>query len=180
MNWNSLWRFLHEFLAGVLTTPANGNTFTKTLGSGYDKEADDNLKRSRIVTFLRAQIHDKYVFGTEVKPGDESNVWDCSELLEAAYNRNGLLYPDGCIYQIKVLDHRKVKAPKPGDVFFYGPNANGIRHTGAYVGNDMVIHAAGRPINQVVEVPRFNIEANPRFLGWFRHPDLSLPPEDRA
>src|SRR3990167_6721468 len=164
----------------MLTTPTQGAGITKPLGSGYDKEADDNLKRSRIVTFLRAQLHDTYQFGVEVKIGEESNVWDCSELMEHVYNRVGLLYPDGCVYQQQLISHRRVTNPKPGDVFFYGPNANGIRHTGAYVGNDMVIHAAGRPINQVVEVPRFNIEANPRFLGWFRHPDLSLPPEDRA
>ena len=140
--------------------------------------ADEMAKRAAICAFLEANVGDPYTFGAEIGKEADPKTGDCSEYMEQAYVRAGEPYPDGCINQQAVVGHRKVKEPKPGDPFFFGPNAKGTRHTGAYIGRGLCIHAAGG--KGVIVEPRSTIERHPRFLGFFRHPSFAYPPEDRA
>lgn len=147
----------------------------------YDKDSADEQVRATIVAFCVSKLGQVYRYGIEHEFGEDNpEGWDCSELTENAYNRAGLAYPDGCVNQKAAIGHRRVVTPKPGDVFFYGPNAQGIPHTGLYTGRGTAINALGGKVGHVVEQPQSEIEAHPRFEGWFRHTDLSWPVEDRA
>lgn len=156
-------------------------TLSVDLPTGYDRESSEAAIRSNIINFCDSKIGQVYKYAIEHGFGEvDPEGWDCSELMENAFNRAGLAYPDGCVNQLPVVQHRRVLHPKAGDVFFYGPNANGIPHTGICTGRGTAINALGGKVGKVVEQLESLIEAHPRFLGWFRHPDLAYPPEDRA
>lgn len=155
-------------------------TTSVPLGSGYEAEAEEIRARAAIVAFLEKQVGDPYKWGAEANmPGQDLDGWDCSELMEQAHLSAGKAYPDGCVNQLPVVRHRKVSEPKPGDPFFLGPNASGIPHTGAYVGQGYCIHAAGRPVGKVVRISLAEIQNHARFLGFFRHPEFAWPAEER-
>lgn len=142
------------------------------------QEADDQV-RATMVAFMRASLGDAYVFAAEIDDADpDPKAGDCSEYMEAMHHRGGLAYPDGCKYQKEFMRGRKVARPRPADVFFLGPNARGIPHTGMYEGDGLCIHALGG--RGVVRWTVAEVEAHPRFEGWWRHPDFSWPKEDRA
>ncbi len=164
--------------AGLGPTAATVSSVLPTL---YNKDSADDEIRATIVAFCESKIGQPYRYGIEHEFSEsDPEGWDCSELTENAYNRAGLSYPDGCVNQLAVIRHRKVFEPRAGDVFFYGPNAQGIPHTGLYTGRGTAINALGGKVGHVVEQPRWDVENHARFLGWYRHPDLAYPPEDRA
>ena len=160
--------------------PVGAATLATVPPTGYDKDSADESIRRTLVDFAAAQVGEPYRYGAEGPAMDDLDEWDCSELFEHAFNRAGLAYPDGCVNQKAAIGHRRVLEPKAGDVFFYGPNANGIPHTGMYCGDGSVIHADGGKARMVVRRPRYEIEGHPRFEGWFRHTDLAWPQEERA
>lgn len=160
---------------------ADGQAATVNLafGGGDSRTAAEDSIRQTIVLFLRAQIGERYQYAIE-HSFDEADPegWDCSELAENAYNRAGLAYPDGCVNQKPYVEHRPVLEPRAGDPSFLGPNAKGIPHTGLYDGQGGVIHALGG--KGVTVWPLSQWMAHPRYKGFFRHPDLAYPPEERA
>lgn len=183
-------RHLYEMLRGVLSTPAgappNFTTVTVPLGSGYSREVEENAIRNKILSFAHEQLGQGYVFGIEHFPfGIDSEGWDCSELTEGCYRHGGLEYPDGSNFQRAFCRGRRVRQPKPADPFFFDPNPDGIGHTGLYVGNGMTIEARshytdGKQDGKVRLTPVTEVEHHRRFAGWFRHPSLAYPIEERA
>lgn len=162
-----------DAVAGALT----GQVALPTLSG--DRDSEDDAKREAMVAFMRSSVGDDYVFGAEIRDDEaDPKAGDCSEYMEAAHHRAGLEYPDGCVYQKAFMRGRRVRAPKPGDAFFYGPNQQGIPHTGMYEGGGWCIHALGG--KGVVRQPLVEVEGHPRFEGWWRHPDLAWPAEERA
>lgn len=173
------WDLVKLFVARSL--PAGAVVVAGELPSfGPDKASADEAIRATLVSFAAAQVGEPYKYGAEGPDDADLNEWDCSELFQHAFIRAGLQYPDGCVNQKAAIGHRRVLEPKAGDVFFYGPNKNGIPHTGMYCGDGSVIHADGGKARMVVRRPRYEVEGHVRFEGWFRHTDLSWPPEDRA
>lgn len=177
-------KMLYEFLLGRLsapqgTDPATVQTAIVELGSGYDRQAEEDDQRRKIIEFMRSQKGKRYQLGIEVQPGHEADAaaWDCSEAVEAAYRLAGLLIPDGSNYQ---YDHcQAVKTPKAGDLgFLWSDKWGRIGHVMVCTGLGTVIHAMGG--RGVVEDVQGWAEGHPRFRGWRRHPDFSRPPEDRA
>lgn len=187
------WQHLLEALAGLWTDSQlaragagrdalRGSVSTlQDLPTGYDLASEEEPVRRAIVAFLEANVGDPYTYGAEIRLDDpDPDTGDCSEYGEQAYVRAGKHYPDGVVNQRAHCRGRRVAQPKPGDPFFLRPNKNGIPHTGYYVGDGMIIHADGGAARKVVKVPMAWAEAHPRFEGWFRHPELAWPQEDRA
>jgi len=176
---------LFSWLSGAFTRQQAGidgpsiTTAVSIEATGYSREAEEAAIRQRILDYARAQVNEPYAFGAEVKPGEDGESWDCSELAEHAYLAGGLAYPDGSNYQRAHCRGRRVMEPKPADPFFFDPNASGIGHTGLYVGDGIVIEARGKPVRRVRLLSRHEIESHPRFAGWFRHPDFAYPMEER-
>lgn len=189
--WHEL---LFEFLSGLLSKQGlrgagagpeamkGALTFSQPLGSGYDADREENEKRAHIVKFCRQQIGEPYQFGVEGPSDRDLDSWDCSEIVEHAYRQAGMIIPDGTMNQRPFC--QKVRQPRPGDLAFLGPNKNGIGHVVLYQGFESCVEARGNRVQgiqkgKVVETSRAEIEAHPRFLGWYRHPDFSRPKEDR-
>lgn len=184
--------WLFDFVCGLLSkrdmasvapgadlSEAATGSIAITATGGQTRDEADNQIRATMVAFMAANVGDRYEYGGVIRDDEQDpKSGDCSEYMMAAYHRGGLTYPDGCVYQKEFMRGRKVAEPKPGDVFFFGPNKNGIPHTGMYVGNGECIHALGG--KGVVRQPTSVIESHPRFEGWWRHPNLGWPKEDRA
>ena len=151
-------------------------TGSLTFGVGNEAELEEMRQRSDVVTFMRAQLGKKYVLGVEVAHDAESDAWDCSEAVEAAYIRAGLKMTDGAKYQYDFC--LPVKSPNQGDLGFLWSDKRGmIGHVMVYTGQGTVIHAVGG--RGVVEDPRGMWELHTRWRGWRRHPDFSRPIQDR-
>ena len=183
MNWAKFFRMVEGILRGILARPSGANQGSVSvqvpLGSGYSREAEENEKRTRIVSFVRAQLGEEYIFGKEVQPGqeDQASAWDCSEVIESAYRRATMRIPDGAQAQFNYC--RPVKVPKAGDLGFLWSTRRGIiGHVMCVAENKTLIHeVSGRG---VVQDPIEVWEKNPRFRGWRRHPDFICPVEERA
>lgn len=178
--YEELFTIFVKVFAGLELGPAS-TTVVAEPGTGYDRASSEDAIRRSIVVFTLDQIGEDYVFAIEHAPGEANpEGWDCSELTQNAYERAGLKYADGCVNQKAQIGHRRTVNPKPGDVFFFGPNKDGIPHTGIFTGRGTAVHALGGKVGHVVERSLAEVEAHPRFEGWFRHTDLAYPQEDRA
>lgn len=180
-----------EFLRGLATQQAlerqaaPGSIVASTtvdlahLPTLYDRQAEEMIARSRIVTFVRTHLGKRYQFGIEVQPGaeDAAGAWDCSEIVEAAYRRVGLPLPDGAAAQYNAC--QPVPRPLPGDLGFLWSDARGvIGHVLVCTGEGTVVHAVGG--RGVVEDELDRWVRHPRWKGWRRHVDFARPPEDRV
>lgn len=153
-------------------------TLSVPLGSGYDRQAEEDRQRAAAVAYLRSKIGTPYLLGAEVAPGGEAEagLLDCSEAVEVAYRVAGLAIPDGSPYQYEHC--RPVIAPKPGDLgFLYSENWGRIGHVMVATAEGTVLHAVGG--RGLVEDPVSLWEGIPRWRGWRRHPDWARPAEDR-
>lgn len=166
----------------ALKASATASADLPTFGSSV--AADEERARSGIVAFARRQLGEPYAFGAEGPTDADLDRWDCSELIEHAYRAGGGMFiPDGAKYQHQFC--MLVREPLPADIGYFGPNKDGIPHVVLYAGEGVCIEARSRRINGeqrgfVMNTPRHEIEAHPRFLGWLRHPDFMRPREDRV
>src|SRR5258706_13398374 len=108
-----------------------------------------------LIEFLKAQVGKPYIFGQE-NPLDEKDwtkykAWDCSELMEVAYHKIGLMLPDGSYNQAKMcvpINGEVEEFPKKlliGDLGFKAvPETGIIHHVGAYIGDGILIEAKGK------------------------------------
>lgn len=174
----AIWRTLIEHFAKPDGADKGSVGVSMELGSGYDREAEEKQQRGAVVAYMRSQIGDPYKYGAEIQPGHEAEATagDCSEYVEAAFRVAGLYIPDGCVNQ--KAHCRRVKAPKLGDLLILKPNKNGIPHVMVCTDDGSVIHALGGV--GVVEQPLIQWADHVRFDGYYRHPDFSLPVEERA
>ena len=162
-----------DALGGAVTGMLDLPTFADPVA------AQEQIQRERIVDFMRAQLGKSYLLGVEVENGheDETASWDCSEAVEHAYERAGLLIPDGAQQQYDSC--QAVHFPKAGDLGFLWSDKRGkIGHVMVATERGSVIHAVGG--RGVVEDPVSMWERHPRWRGWRRHDDFARPPEDRA
>ena len=185
------WEIVLDLLAGLLAkqdlrgagaTPAqmgSAGTFSTPLGSGYDRQAEEDRQRAAVVAYMRSKIGTPYLLGAEVLPGGEAEagLLDCSEAVEISFRVAGLVIPDGSPYQYDYC--RPVLAPKPGDLgFLYSEKWGRIGHVMVASEAGTVLHAVGG--RGLVEDPVTLWEGISRWRGWRRHPDWACPAEDRA
>ena len=167
MSWTWLLHEIHQFLVGLATRPGTAGV-TKTLGSGYDRGADEEKQRENIVEFCRNQLGEKYVFGKEVT-GKDSDEWDCSEMVEAAYRDSQITICDGAQGQYDFC--KPANTPLAGDLgFLWSDKRNMIGHVMVSSGQGTVVHAVGG--RGVVEDPVEMWVTHPRWRGWRRHRDF--------
>lgn len=156
-----------EALSGAVTTRLD-------LSSGHNRYEEERGIRAHVVAFCRAHIGKAYKLGVEVSPGaeDEAGLWDCSELVEAAFRRVGMPLPDGSPYQFEdTVPIGPAEHPRAGDLgFLWSDKWGRIGHVMVATGEGTVVHA--RAGAGVVEEPKEQWEMSPRFKGWRRHRGL--------
>ncbi|MFI6401236.1 NlpC/P60 family protein [Streptomyces sp. NPDC050548] len=92
-----------------------------------------NSRAAAAVSYAYQKLGSPYVWGAT-----GPNAFDCSGLVQAAYNSAGVSLPRTTYAQINAGQRVSRDELRPGDlVFFY----SGISHVGIYVGDGQMIHA---------------------------------------
>ncbi|MGC0416208.1 NlpC/P60 family protein [Embleya sp. AB8] len=103
-------------------------------------------KAAQAVAFAKAQVGKPYVYGAT-----GPNAYDCSGLVQAAYQSAGVSLPRVTNDQFAADPHVSIANLQPGDlVFFY----SGISHVGIYIGDGKMVHAANS--RKPVEIASIN------------------------
>lgn len=110
-------------------------------GASYTGDASGDARTA--IEFAYAQIGDSYSMGA-----NGPDVWDCSSLMQAAWQQGGVSLPRTTYSQVNAGSSVSWDQMQPGDlIFFY----DGPSHVGMYVGNGKMVHASN-PSKPVAEV----------------------------
>lgn len=124
---------------------------------------------------LTKQLGKGYKFGVEDDGNQNPTQFDCSELVQWAYEEIGITVPDGSQNQFDASD--PITNPRLGDVGFFKKPGEDVHHVGIIYDDQNVIEARGiepsleaqgLPDNQVILRPRAKWEAFSEFSGWRR------------
>ncbi|MFF2844812.1 C40 family peptidase [Streptomyces sp. NPDC058001] len=91
---------------------------------------------SAVISFLKAQLGDAYVMG-----GTGPNSWDCSGLVQAAFQQAGVSLPRTSQQQSTAGTQVGTSNLQVGDILYWG-GAGSAYHTGVYIGNGQYLDAA--------------------------------------
>ncbi|MFJ4482938.1 NlpC/P60 family protein [Streptomyces longwoodensis] len=114
---------------GPVAAPAAPATVDSHPAPVYPAKAD------KAVAFARAQLGKPCVWGAK-GPGS----YDCSGLTQAAWTAAGLPLPRATADQAEAGTPVELADLRPGDLVFF---FDGLRHTGLYTGDGLMIHAPG-------------------------------------
>jgi cell wall-associated NlpC family hydrolase len=117
--------------------PAEADISTAATGDGASLEASQ--LRTLVVATALGAMGTPYRWG-----GSDSNGFDCSGLIQYAYEDQGLILPRMSRDQARTgmgveLD---VASLLPGDILGFAVEGSGVSHVGLYVGDGMFIHSA--------------------------------------
>ena len=188
MNWLG---WLLDWLAELAVTQAHEDQIKKIspdaqvlpgtevrveLTSGYSVDMEEKNRRKTIVGYCRQQLGKNYHLGVEHDNPISPAEWDCSELVEKAYELANMSIPDGARYQFEAT--QAVPKPEPGDLgFLWSDVRRMIGHVMVYTGEGTAVHAVGG--RGVVEDPISGWEKHPRWKGWRRHVHFARAPHER-
>ncbi|MDQ1047743.1 cell wall-associated NlpC family hydrolase [Streptomyces sp. V4I2] len=88
-----------------------------------------------VIAFVKAQVGDAYVSG-----GTGPNSWDCSGLVQAAFNQIGVSLPRVSQDQSTAGTQVSLDNLLPGDILYWG-SAGSAYHVAVYVGDGMFVGA---------------------------------------
>ncbi|WP_280370741.1 bifunctional lytic transglycosylase/C40 family peptidase [Nocardia wallacei] len=99
---------------------------------------------AQAISFACAQLGQPYVWGGD---GPSEGGWDCSGLTKAAYATIGIDLPRTTYDQIHAGPRIPEDQLQPGDLVFYGTDAD-VHHVGLYLGGGKKVHAPtfGMPV----------------------------------
>src|SRR4051794_11564956 len=114
--------------------------------------AAPNATAQTAVDTALAQVGDPYVWG-----GAGPDSFDCSGLVQYAYQAAGVYLPHSSSMQSTLGTPVAISDLQPGDlVFFYSP----VSHVAMYIGNGQIVQAstAGQPVavTELAYMPDFN------------------------
>ncbi|MFJ6571576.1 C40 family peptidase [Streptomyces sp. NPDC091292] len=98
-----------------------------------------------VISFLKAQLGDAYVMG-----GTGPNSWDCSGLVQAAFQQAGVSLPRTSQQQSTAGTQVGTSNLQVGDILYWG-GAGSAYHTGVYIGNGQYLDAANPAKGVVVQ-----------------------------
>lgn len=117
---------------------------------------------SEVIEIAEGEIGRRYRLGGTGDPGDG---FDCSGLIQYAYERIGISLPRRSMDQARAGREvgRDEAALLPGDVLTFAGNGRGVTHVGLYIGDGRFIHSASRG----VQISRLG-EDDPNGRYWYR------------
>jgi len=117
--------------------PAEDDIRSAAAGDGASPEASQ--LRTRVVETALGAMGTPYRWG-----GSDSNGFDCSGLIQHAYEEHGLILPRISRDQARtgMGVERDVASLLPGDILGFAVEGSGVSHVGLYVGDGMFIHSA--------------------------------------
>lgn len=101
-----------------------------------DLPAPDTQAAATAIEFAKAQLGEPYLWG-----GEGPDAWDCSGLTMKAWAAAGEKLTHYTGSQWKETKRVAIADLAPGDLVFFGKNADSIHHVGLYVGDGKMIEA---------------------------------------
>jgi cell wall-associated NlpC family hydrolase len=116
----------------------SSETGTTSVGGFADGPvADAGPAASAAVSYALAQLGTPYLWG-----GEEPGGFDCSGLVQAAYQSAGISLPRTAQQQYDLGPRLPAGAPlRPGDLVFFGPDTTHVEHVGIIVNQTEMIDA---------------------------------------
>ncbi|RDG38751.1 C40 family peptidase [Streptomyces corynorhini] len=115
------------------TTAASAPTTSTATGSA-----------AAVVAFVQSHVGDAYIMGST-----GPNAWDCSGLVQAAYNQIGVNLPRVSQSQSTAGTQVSLSNLQPGDILYWG-GAGSAYHTAIYIGDGQFV-GAQNPSKGVVQ-----------------------------
>ncbi|WP_327412689.1 C40 family peptidase [Streptomyces sp. NBC_01233] len=133
---------------------AEGETVTESVPVGSGTSVVESA-----IDFASAQVGDPYVYG-----GNGPNAWDCSGLVQAAYQQAKVALPRVAADQYRATTPLTRSQLQRGDLVFWSTNgrASGVYHVAIYLGGDQYLESP-RP-GRSVRVSSFS-SFNPNLYG---------------
>jgi SH3-like domain-containing protein len=94
-----------------------------------------------MISFARQMLGVPYLWG-----GTSSKAMDCSGLTKTSYYSQGIILARDASQQTRYGEHpdfKNIDALQPGDLLFFGRNAQRVTHVGLYMDNGRFIHSSG-------------------------------------
>jgi cell wall-associated NlpC family hydrolase len=115
-----------------------------------------------VIEIAEGEIGRRYRLGGTGNPGDG---FDCSGLIQFAYDRVGISLPRRSVDQARAGEEigRSESALLPGDLLTFSGNGRTVTHVGLYIGDGRFIHSASRG----VQISRLG-EDDPNGRYWYR------------
>jgi cell wall-associated NlpC family hydrolase len=132
-----------------------------TAASLSEARAPEAVARD-VIEIAEGEVGRRYRLGGTGDPGDG---FDCSGLIQYAYERVGIALPRRSVDQARAGREigRDESELLPGDVLTFSGNGRGITHVGLYMGDGRFIHSASRG----VQISRLG-DDDPNGRYWFR------------
>ena len=95
-----------------------------------------------ILAVAKQMMGSPYLWG-----GLSSKAVDCSGLVKLAYYSQGVILARDASQQVRcgeIIDFQNISNLQSGDLLFFGPSAQRIKHVGIYLSNGDFIHSSGR------------------------------------
>jgi len=94
-----------------------------------------------MISIARQMLGTPYLWG-----GTSSKGVDCSGFTKNSYYSQGIILARDASQQVRYGEHpdfNKLETLQPGDLLFFGRNAQRVTHVGLYMGNGKFIHSSG-------------------------------------
>ncbi|WP_369042229.1 NlpC/P60 family protein [Streptomyces sp. Midd1] len=140
----SAWKGVSGLFGGDSGTPTSKQGGSSKKADKAGASAGGGLAKA--LSFARAQVGDRYIMGAE-----GPDAWDCSSLVQHAFQQAGVKLPRVTYDQIHSGVEIDIDDVRAGDLVFY----KDLSHVGLYAGGGKVIEAAN-PGRGVVEGPMYS------------------------
>ncbi|HEX6088574.1 MAG TPA: C40 family peptidase [Gemmatimonadales bacterium] len=147
----------------TVRAPAGGAGVRLSTAGTLPSGAKPPAERARdVIEIAEGEIGRRYRLGGTGDPGDG---FDCSGLIQYAYQRIGIALPRRSVDQAKAGREigRDESELLPGDVLTFSGSGGRVTHVGLYIGDGRFIHSASRG----VQISRLG-DDDPNGRYWYR------------
>lgn len=121
-----------------------------------------------VLSVARQLLGTAYLWG-----GTSCKAVDCSGMIKTAWYSQGVILARDASQQIRYgekIDYKNINNLQPGDMLFFGRNAQRITHVGMFLGQGLYIHASGLVrINSIdPKDPAYNVTQKKDLVGAVR------------
>jgi SH3-like domain-containing protein len=107
----------------------------------FEKWVSEKPNTEAVLSIAKQLLGSPYLWG-----GTSCKAVDCSGMIKSAWFSEAVILARDASQQARYgehIDFKDISNLQPGDLLFFGRNAQRITHVGMYLGNGMYIHASG-------------------------------------